>query len=37
MLRKIDELVRVLNVKVYKPDQKLLTISDITAVRGQLA
>lgn len=37
MLKKIDELVRVLNVKVYKPDQQLLTISDVTAVRGRLA
>ena len=33
MLRKIDELVRMLNVKVYKPDQELLTISDVTSVR----
>lgn len=37
MLKKIDELVRVLNVKVYKPDQKLLTISDVTRVREQFA
>ncbi|MGD2173425.1 MAG: cell division protein ZipA C-terminal FtsZ-binding domain-containing protein [Gammaproteobacteria bacterium] len=35
MLKKIDELVRMLNVKVYKPDQELLTISDVTAVREQ--
>jgi FtsZ-interacting cell division protein ZipA len=33
MLKKIDELVRMLNVKVYKPDQELLTISDVTGVR----
>lgn len=33
MLKKIDELVRMLNVKVYKPDQELLTISDVTSVR----
>ena len=37
MLKKIDELVRMLNVKVYKPDQELLTISDVTDVREQLA
>jgi FtsZ-interacting cell division protein ZipA len=35
MLKKIDELVRMLNVKVYKPNQELLTISDVTAVREQ--
>jgi len=37
MLKKIDELVRMLNVKVYKPSQELLTISDVTSVRQQLA
>lgn len=37
MLKKIDELVRLLNVKVYKPDQDLLTISDVTDVRETLA
>lgn len=37
MLKKIDELVRLLNVKVYKPDQELLTISDVTSIREQLA
>lgn len=37
MLKKIDELVRVLNVKVYKADQQLLTISDVTEVRGRFA
>ena len=36
LLRKVDELVRVLNVKVYKPTQELLTISDVTAVRDKL-
>ncbi len=37
MLKKIDELVRVLNVKVYKPNHELLTISDVTEVREKLA
>ncbi len=37
MLRKIDELVRALNVKVYQPSQDLLTISDVTEVRENLA
>ncbi len=37
LLKKVDELVRLLNVKVYKPDQHLLTISDVTAVREKLA
>ena len=37
MLKKIDELVRMLNVKVYKPDQELLTISDVTSNREKLA
>ena len=37
MLKKIDELVRLLNVKVYKPSQELLTISDVTSVRERLA
>ena len=37
MLKKIDELVRMLNVKVYKPGQDLLTISDVTEVRQRLA
>ena len=35
MLKKIDEMVRVLNVKVYKPDQRLLTISDVSDVRAK--
>lgn len=37
MLKKIDELVRMLNLKVYKPSQELLTISDVTSVREQLS
>ena len=37
MLKKIDELVRLLNVEVYKSNQDLLTISDITCVREKLA
>ncbi len=36
MLKKIDELVRMLNVKVYKPDHELLTISDVTSIREKL-
>jgi FtsZ-interacting cell division protein ZipA len=36
MLKKIDELVRMLNVKVYKPDRELLTISDVTSNREKL-
>ena len=37
MLKKIDELVRILNVNVYKSNQDLLTISDVTSVREKLA
>ena len=37
MLKKIDELVRMLNVKVYKPNHELLTISDVTEIREKLA
>ena len=37
MLKKIDELVRAMSIKVYKPDQELLTISDVTEVRDRLA
>jgi len=33
LLKKIDELVRILNIKVYKPSQELLTISDVTEIR----
>lgn len=36
MLKKIDELVRLLNVKVYKPNRELLTISDVTEIREKL-
>jgi FtsZ-interacting cell division protein ZipA len=36
MLKKIDELVRILNAKVYKPDHDLLTISDVTSIREKL-
>ena len=36
MLKKIDELVRALNVKVYKPEQELLTITDVTGIRDRL-
>jgi len=37
MLKKIDELVRLMNVKVYLPNQDLLMISDITRDREKLA
>lgn len=37
MLKKIDELVRLLNIKVYKPNYELLTISDVTEIREKLA
>ena len=36
MLKKIDELVRLLNVKVYQPNHELLTISDVTRIRSKL-
>jgi FtsZ-interacting cell division protein ZipA len=36
MLKKIDELVRLLNVKVYQPNHDLLTISDVTQTRSKL-
>jgi len=36
MLKKIDELVRILNVTVYKTDHELLTISDVTDIREKL-
>lgn len=36
MLKKIDELVRLLNVKVYQPNHDLLTISDVTRIRSTL-
>lgn len=37
MLKKIDELVRMLDLKVYKPSDELLTISDVTDIREKLA
>lgn len=37
MLKKIDELVRALSVKVYKSEQELLTITDVTGIRDKLA
>ena len=37
MLKKIDELVRLLNVKVYQSDQQLLTISEVTEIRQKLS
>jgi len=36
LLKKIDELVRILNVKVYKSSHELLTISDVTSARKKL-
>lgn len=36
LLKKVDELVRILSVKVYKPTQELLTISDVTETRDKL-
>lgn len=36
MLKKIDELVRLLNVKVYQSNHELLTISNVTQVREML-
>ncbi|MFA9421200.1 MAG: cell division protein ZipA C-terminal FtsZ-binding domain-containing protein [Gammaproteobacteria bacterium] len=37
LLKKIDELVRILNVKVFESDNELLTISNVTRVREKLA
>jgi len=37
LLKKIDEMVRLLNVKVYRSSDELLTISDVTRVRKELA
>ena len=37
MLQKIDDLVRILNVEVYKPNQDLLNVSDVTSMREKLA
>ena len=36
MLKKIDELVRVLDARVYKPNDELLTISDVSEIREKL-
>lgn len=36
MLKKIDELVRLLNFKVYQSNQQLLTISEVTDIRKKL-
>ncbi|MCP4431336.1 MAG: hypothetical protein GY806_10185 [Gammaproteobacteria bacterium] len=36
MLKKIDELVRLLNFKVYQSNQQLLTISEVTDIRKNL-
>jgi hypothetical protein len=37
MLKKIDELVGILNLEVYKSSYELLTISDVTEIREKLA
>ena len=37
LLKKIDELVRILNVKVFESDNELLTISNVSRVREKLA
>ena len=36
LLKKTDELVRILNLKVFKPNHELLTISDVTDTRKSL-
>jgi hypothetical protein len=36
LLKKVDELVRFLSLKVYKANQELLTISDVTETRKSL-
>ena len=36
LLKKVDELVRTLNLKVFKHSQELLTISDVTDTRKSL-
>ena len=36
LLKKVDELVRFLNLKVYTANQELLTISDVTETRKSL-
>ena len=37
MLKKIDEVVRLLSLKVYQSDQQLLTISEVTEIRQKLS
>jgi FtsZ-interacting cell division protein ZipA len=37
MLKKIDELVRLLDVKVFESNNELLTISNVTRIREKLA
>lgn len=37
MLKKIDEIVRLLNFKVYHSNQQILTISDVTDIRKNLS
>ncbi len=37
MLKKIDELVRLLNVRVCQANQQLLTISEVTEIRKKLS
>jgi len=37
LLKKVDELVRLLDVKVFQSDNELLTISNVTSVREKLA
>ncbi len=37
MLKKIDELVRLQNVRVYQSNRQLLTISDVTELRKKLS
>jgi FtsZ-interacting cell division protein ZipA len=37
MLKKVDELVRLLNLKVYQSNQQLLTISEVTEIRQKLS
>jgi len=37
LLKKIDELVRLLNVKVFQSDNELLTLTNVTRIREKLA
>jgi hypothetical protein len=36
MLKKVDELVRLLDVKVYQSNHELLTMANITQIRKKL-